>query len=137
MSTFKINYGSNKKQLFDKKPVSTVNYSSKDPDIEQDSMEELSDLQLAFREKAKKEAELKKKNTGSEFWSCIVFQDENQRNEFYRLLGIKEGDLQYINGKKLIEGLKLNIATTKTKAPGKFKCNQEILNISIKPDSLT
>lgn len=90
-------------------------------------------MKVAFREKAKEEAVLKEKNTSSEFWSCVVFRDQNQRDRFFELLGIKEKDNQYINGKKLIKALELKIDLLEEKSPGKFRCNKEILELSINP----
>lgn len=133
MKTSKINFGSKSNtSIFAKKEKpAAVQYSSDTPDIESDCIDELTDLQKAFREKAKKEKELQDKNTSSDFWSCIVFQNEEQRNRFYELLGLKEEDNQYINGRKLIQALEMQIDTMETKAPGKFKCNKDILQLAI------
>ena len=131
MSNFKISYSTKKKPLFEKKPkFVNIEYEG-EPNIETDSITELTELQKQFREKAKAEAELKEKNTNSEYWSCVVFQNQEQRDQFFELLGVKEADNQYINGKKLIKALELRIETLEQKAPGKFRCNREIAELSI------
>lgn len=133
--SFAGNKGSkSKKPLFEKKvkPVS-VKYNSEDPNIEDDAEVELTELQVKFRENAKREKELKEKNTSSEFWSCIIFKTQEQRDQFYELLGVKSDDNQYIDGQKLIKALEMKIETYNEKAPGKFKVNKEILNLSVNP----
>jgi hypothetical protein len=135
MSNFKIKYGSQggKKSIFVKQPKTTkIDYPG-EPNLEVDTEVELNELQKQFREKAKKEAELKEKNTSSEYWSCIIFENQEQRDSLYELLGLRESDNQYINGKKLIRALELKIAEINEKAPGKFKCNKELLELSMKP----
>ena len=123
-------------QLFTKIPKKppVVSFSSKEKDIESDAKDELSALQVAFREKAKKEKELMDKNTSSEFWSCIVFKTQEQRDKFYELLGVKSEDNQYINGQRLIKALELAIDTVEGGNPGKFKCNKDILALSVNPN---
>jgi hypothetical protein len=120
--------------MFEKKvkPVD-IKYSSDEPNIEQDAEVELTELQKQFREKAKQEAELKEKNTSSEFWSMIVFKTQEQRDQFYEMLGVTSEDNQYINGQKLIRALEMKIETFNEKTPGKFKVNRDILDLSIKP----
>lgn len=86
-----------------------MSYKSETPDIEADAEEELTELQKAFREKARKEKELQDKNVDTEFWSCIVFKSRQQRDEFCQLLGVSEEDSQYLNGQKLIKALQLRI----------------------------
>ncbi|HRQ17719.1 MAG TPA: hypothetical protein PL085_11625 [Agriterribacter sp.] len=137
MSNFKIKFGGNKsKPLFEKKvKYAKVQYGEA-KDIEKDAEMELNELQLAFREKAKAKAEkeLQDKNTEGDFFSCIVFKDQNQRDQFLELLGINEVDGQYINGQKLITALELRIAHLNEKAPGKFRCNKDILELSMVPN---
>lgn len=139
MSNYKINFGGKKaKPLFEKKvDTPVIDYGDGQPDIEHDAKTELTQLRAEFREKAKKEQELKAKNTSSEFWSCIVFQDQEQRDRFFQLMGITEPDNQYINGLKLIKALELKMDSLETSQPGKFKVNRDILKLSIKPDFLT
>lgn len=138
MSNFKIGFTSKKaKPLFENKPkYVNIEYPGQ-PNVEVDSEVELTELQKKFRENAKKEKELKEKNTSSEFWSCIVFETQEQRDAFYSLLGMNEADNQYINGKKLIKALGLKIETDQLTAPGKFKVNKDIVSLSMKPDFLT
>jgi hypothetical protein len=130
MSIFdkKINYGNGK---LAPKPVHKINYPG-EPNIEVDSEVELNELQVAFREKAKAEKDMQVKNTDSEFWSCVVFKTKEQRDSFLKLLNINEEDAQYINGQKLIKALELRIEQIEEKAPGKFRCNAEILELCIK-----
>lgn len=132
MSNFKIDFGGKKKKQMFPEQKQKIEYGEV-PNIENDTELELTELQKSFREKAKKEADLKKKNTGTEFWSCVVFETQEQRDRFFEILGIKEKDNQYINGKKLIKALELKIETLESGAPGKFKCNKEIVELSIKP----
>lgn len=130
MNNSKINFGGTSFGV-KKKPVKII-YSDKE-NIEADSLTELNELQIAFREKAKKEKELQDTNTDSEFWSCIVFRNRQQRDQLYEILKISQTDNQYINGKKLIDALELKINIIEAKQPGKFRCNAEILNLSIEP----
>lgn len=134
MSKYNISFGLKKKPLFEKKvkPVPII-YESDEPNIEIDSQTELSDLQKSFRERAAASEKEKEKNTNSEFWSCVVFKNKEQRDRFCELLGIKEPDLQYINGQKLIKALELRIEQVDYK-PGKFKANKDILELSMKPN---
>jgi hypothetical protein len=113
--------------------VTKVAYTNpKEKNIEQDSLDELTELQKQFKENAKKERELKAQNTNSEFWSCLIFKTQEQRNQFMELLGLSQDDYQYVDGQKLIKALGLKIEEIKLRNPGKFKCNAGILELAMK-----
>lgn len=106
-------------------------YPGKVPNVEADTIVELTELQKDFKAAAKKETELHEANTNSEFYSVLVFKTQAQRDAFYKLLGIDSKDLTYISGQKLIKALQLKIDEVEIKNPGKFKCNVEILNLAM------
>ena len=138
MKPSKINFGSSKPggSIFNKnKKAAKVHYKSDTPNIEDDAVTELTALQIAFREKAAQEKALQDQNVEGDYFSVIVFKNQAQRDRFYELLGVKEDDLQYVNGDKLIKALELKIEEVNQKTPGRFKCNKEILNLSINPFS--
>lgn len=133
MSTFNINYGSKNKPLF-KKPLKKIEYSSESLNLEQDSIEELSEVQKEIKKAMKNEKDTRNLNTDADYFSQIIFESKEQRNKFYELLGIKETDNQYINGKKLIKALELQIETDILNKKKSFSVNKEILELSIKPN---
>ncbi len=106
-------------------------YPEGKPNLERDADIELTELQKDFKEAARKETQMKEDNTNCEFFSVLVFKTMAQRDEFLKLLSIKEYDNQYVSGEKLIKALELQIEKVNLKDPGKFKCNKEILNLAM------
>lgn len=136
MSAFKkIDYSKKKKPLFEPKVKKRkIEYDSSVPNIEKDAEKELTELEIAFRERVKDTNKIKDAENNTEYWSCIIFENQEQRDRFYELLGVKTPDNQYISGKKLIRGLELSIETGVIKPPKKFNTNKDILEMSIKPN---
>lgn len=126
-----INYGG----IFTKKQKPPIKerefqYSAPDLDIQQESLEEIEQVRESFREKAKQEIDLKKSNTDAENFTCIVFQNSEQRNSFFEQLGFKSDDLQYVNGLHLMRALEMRIDSINKKTPGRFRCNKDLLTLS-------
>lgn len=133
MKPSKITFGSKqKKPLFGNSNLIKLKYANP-KNIEADAKMELNELQIAFRDKAKAEKDLQDKNTGGDYFTCIIFKDQDQRDQFFALLNITGDDLQYINGQNLIKALEMNIQHIESTTPGKFRCNREILALSLKP----
>lgn len=135
MKNSKINFGAKPgKNIFEKTAkTAKIQYSSEVPNIEKDAQEELTELQIQFRQKAKAEKELQDKNTNSDFWSCVIFKTQDERDQFLKLLGITAEDNQYINGSKLIKALELKMEEIQVKTPGRFRCNKDIFDLSLTP----
>jgi hypothetical protein len=114
-----------------------VPYSSENPNIESDSKDEIDMLTQKFIEQKKHEEKVKQDNTDSFHYCVLCFKNRLQLQEFYDKAGINfrddgiDGDPQILNGSKVAKKLKIDILNVNLKAPGKFKCNKDILEMSM------
>ncbi|MDR1199993.1 MAG: hypothetical protein LBK94_13455 [Prevotellaceae bacterium] len=114
-----------------------VPYSSETPNFESDSKDEVDFLTQKFIEQRKHEEQVKQDNTDSCHYCVLCFKNRLQLEEFYEKAGIDyskdgiDGDCQILNGLKVAKKLKIDISDVNLKTPGKFKCNKEILEMSM------
>lgn len=67
-------------------------------DAIKDAEADLSEIEKAFRERKKCEAERFKIATQSEYWFCVCFQSQEQKDAFLKAVGIYEWGDKYIDG---------------------------------------
>lgn len=131
----KINFGAKNLPSAKKIKTTPVQYTSPTPDLQQDSIDELSELEKQMKEqfkaKAKHEAALKDANTSTEFYSVIVFKTEAQRDDFLDKIGIRERDNRFISGERFSQAVGINVEKVNLKNPGKFQCNKDIANLAL------
>lgn len=99
-----------------------VKYGEK-PNIIDDTNAEISALIIATQDSsAKNEARIKQKNTNGEYYFCVYFQDQEQKDEFIakaNLQGITKG--LFINGIEMAAALGIDVKRKDLVKPGKFK----------------
>lgn len=84
-------------------PLADTEYSG---DLESDAGAELDDLQKAYRERAKNEANRFKNATDSEYWVAVCFKTRADKEKFLREFGLDSLGDKYIDGHKAAETLK-------------------------------
>lgn len=67
-------------------------------DAIKDAERELTEIEKDFRERKAKERERFKVATQSEFWFCVCFQSQEQKDAFLKAVGIYEWGDKYIDG---------------------------------------
>lgn len=105
-------------------------YTSENPNVEQDCFDELkevSKLSIARKE----ESQLFKDNTDANYFTCLIFNNKAQLDEFIQKVGIHPEDKQYINGLELAEKLGINIETKSRTAPKSFKISSKLVDLSM------
>lgn len=131
----KINFGAKNLPTAKKVKTTPVQYTSPTPDLQQDSVDELTELEKQMKEqfkaKAKHEAALKDANTSTEFYSILVFKTEEQRDAFLQQIGIQEKDNRFISGERFAQAIGINVEKVNLKNPGKFQCNRDIANLAL------
>jgi len=96
------------------------------PDSFQDAADkELSEVLKKFKDSAKKEAEIRDRNTNTDFWFCVYFADQAQRDEFLSLYGLlkklSNGNTQYINGNVFAKAIGAEISEKEIPIPKAFR----------------
>ena len=96
------------------------------PDSFEDAAgKELSEVLKKFKETAKKEAETRDRNTNTDFWLCVYFADQQQRDEFLALYGLLKklanGNTQYINGNVFAKAIGAEISEKEIPIPKAFR----------------
>lgn len=104
LQNFEIEENSN-----DRNNLIPIDYISKEPDVFQDSKDEVNAILNAFKEQSKKEHKQFVDNTDSEYWICIGFGNREQKEEFLRKSKLIELGDKYLDGEKVAEILKVNI----------------------------
>lgn len=90
--------------------------------VVEDTNAEIEMLKKAFKSPLEQEKELKEKNINPNFWFCVYFQNESQKEEFLKKIGadaITKGI--YINGLDLAKLLGVEIQKEQIEKPQKFK----------------
>ena len=113
-----------KKKFGVKKADDEVKYKSLEPDIESDSEDEMNHVVKEF--KAAKDAEIKHYDTvtSANYYFCVYFADEAQKNEFIDKIKSREyfdKTETFIAGKDLADLMGVEISDTKIKRQGYFK----------------
>lgn len=83
-------------------PVEGMEYTG---NVELDSREEISETLRAFKERAKREETRRRLATDSEFWTCFVFQDREQKEAFLRALNLLQHGDKYLDGRVVAKKL--------------------------------
>lgn len=89
-------------------PLAGVEYSG---DLEKDSAAEFGALTVAYRERAKAEADRFTNATDSEFWFAVCFKTREEKEAFLKAAGVKlklMGD-KYLDGRQLAAVLGIKI----------------------------
>lgn len=76
-------------------PLADTEYTG---DLASDVGVELTDLQTAYRDRAKNEAKRFKNATDSEYWFAVCFRDRASKEKFLRDYGLIELGDKYIDG---------------------------------------
>lgn len=76
-------------------PLADTEYTG---DLAKDAAAELTDLETAYRDRAKNEAKRFKNATDSEYWVAFCFRDRASKEKFLRDYGLIELGDKYIDG---------------------------------------
>lgn len=76
-------------------PLAAVEYTG---ELDKDAAAELTDLEQAYRDRAKNEAGRFKNATDSEYWVAFCFRDRESKEKFLRDYGLMELGDKYIDG---------------------------------------
>ena len=131
-----IQYGGKKTSIqfggrgFGKTAV-TIQYSSETPDVEKDSIEELNEATRAFSDQAKAEQAKFKDNVDANYFTVITFNNSAQLQEFLQKVGLNPADPQYIDGKALAKKLGIEINSPDKIAPGSFRVNKQLKDLTL------
>jgi len=108
-----------------KKQPKEINYKSEVPNVEQDSIDEISEI----TKKRRHETQVFENNTNANFFSCLIFNTQEQRDEFIKKVGIEVEDGQYINGLELAEKIGITIESKSRPAPKEFKVSSKLVDL--------
>lgn len=111
------------------KTAETIQYSSKGPNIEKDSREELDAVTKAYSDKAKAEKDRFKENTDANYFTVVTFNNSDQLKEFLNAIGLTPDDNQFIDGLALSKKLGIEIKTASRPAPGAFKSSKALKDL--------
>lgn len=102
-----------------KKPV--VKKDATPPNVEQEIVKELDEITKAFQAKKKNERDSYLQNTDTGYWTVLVFQTREQKDEFLSGVGVPldDGD-KYVDGLKVAKKLGIKIESPTPPMP-KFK----------------
>lgn len=104
--------------------------SKKGGDIEKDCLEEVAEV-TEFSKKAKAEQDRFKQNVDANYFTVVTFNNSDQLNEFLNKVGLTPSDKQYISGKALAAKLGIEITTPDRQAPGSFKVNKNLVDMTM------
>lgn len=91
----------------DPSPLEGVEYEG---NLERDAKKEFESLKLkGFKERAKNEEKRQRLATDSEFWTCLVFQDREQKEAFLKALDLFQHGDKYLDGRLVARKLGVEI----------------------------
>jgi hypothetical protein len=91
-------------------------------DLEEAVSAEISEALRLFKERAKKEAEEKQKNTSTDYWFAVYFATQEDRDKFLQVYDlIDKLNSQYLSGEELIDALGTPIQLSKITPPKPFR----------------
>lgn len=99
---------------------SIVKYGDK-PNIIADTNAEVQALKTLLKGGSAQEKDKRAKNVDSGFWFAAYFQTREQKEAFFKKIGIKLEGGQYVNGFDLCKALGIDIKPEAIKKPEKFK----------------
>lgn len=97
--------------------------------LEADSAAELTELQKAFKDRAKEEARRLSLATDSEYWACLCFQSREQLEAFMKVTKWdNNGQDKYIDGRKVarLMGIELPVV----EFPGTRPVNKRLASLA-------
>lgn len=74
-------------------------------DLERDAALELDEVAKGFRERAHREAERMELATNSDYWFCVCFATQAQRDAFIDAVGWRDLGLRYLDGRVIAQRL--------------------------------
>ena len=84
-------------------PLAATEYTG---DLEADSAAELTELERAYRDRAKNEAGRFKAATDSEYWVAVCFKSRAEKEKFLQDFGLDPLGDKYLDGKKVAQRLR-------------------------------
>ena len=84
-------------------PLAKVEYTG---DVQEDAAAELTELQRAYRERAKAESNRFADATDSEFWFAVCFRDRAEKDAFLAEFGVERLGDKYVDGALLAKALR-------------------------------
>jgi hypothetical protein len=119
-------------------PKKQPEYETEDGEntYESDRNEELAHVLKEFKESAKQENERRDDYVDNEFYASIVFTNKEQRNAFFKAIGVDctpTTDLRFINGIMLAKNLGIELPNNSALPPAKFKQAKAVLALTQLP----
>lgn len=102
------------------------------PNAEKESKEEMSEVLLAFKERAKREQQRYWDAVDSEYYTVLCFQTRAQRDEFLEkagLLNLGDRGERYLDGLKVAEILGIPIDSPTPTMPKLRKCPKDMAKL--------
>lgn len=87
-------------------PLAGVEYTG---DIETDALSELDALQVAFRDRRRREDRRFKQATDSEFWVAVCFESREQKESFLRNASLDDLGDKYLDGTRVAKTLGIEL----------------------------
>ena len=78
--------------------------------VEQEALEELTELERGFRERVKAENKRFRDMCDTEYWFCVCFTSREQKEEFMKKIGLDINE-KYFDGKDVAKAFKKTIST--------------------------
>lgn len=113
-----------------KKPIKEIIYTSGVPNVEKDALDELKEVSKLSIDR-KNESKTFNNNVNANYFTCLIFNTQEQLDEFIQKVGIICEDRQYINGLELAQKLGINIESPSRMAPKKFKISSKLVDLSM------
>lgn len=120
----KENFSSKKSFGKKKKDEIEINYTSENPEIEQDSKDEILAIHKEFGKNKQKEIKSFEEQTATDFYFCVYFKTGEQKRKFLelaKLLDLVDKSERLISGEQMADKLNIPLEKVQIKSKGFFK----------------